>query len=51
MKPLSYVGLFGNWYGLDFDILGTDAGKRFTRKMSSFRRAHYLIRGWYFVPS
>ena len=35
---------------MDFDILGTDAGKRFTRKCPRFRRAHYLIRGGILSP-
>ena len=35
--------------GLDFDILGTDAGT-FYKKCPRFRRAHYLIRGGILSP-
>ena len=49
-ETLSYVGCLATGMELDFDILGTDAGKRFTRKCPRFRRAHYLIRGGILSP-
>ena len=49
-QTLSYVACLATGMELDFDILGTDAGKKFTRRCPRIRRAHYLIRGGILSP-
>ena len=49
-QALGYVGSLATGEPLDFDVLGTDAGKKHTRKCPRLRRAHYLLRGGVLSP-
>lgn len=49
-QTIAYVAGLASGIELDFDVLGTDAGKRLTRKCPRIRRAHYLIRGGILSP-
>ncbi len=42
---ISYLGTLATGEELDFDVLGTDAGRKLTRTCPRMRRAHYLLRG------
>ena len=49
-QTIAYVACLATGMELDFDVLGTDAARKLTRKCPRIRRAHYLIRGGILSP-